>query len=55
MEEKLEIQLLIAEDDLHFGETLELEFSDRGYNAIRVRSLAQFEAVATHRFDCAVM
>jgi two-component system response regulator RegA len=55
MEDKLEIQLLIAEDDLHFGETLELEFTDRGYNTIRVRSLAQFESVASHRFDCAVI
>jgi two-component system, response regulator RegA len=47
--------LLVAEDDDRFGETLELEFADRGYRVTRIRSLAAFAAIRDPSFNYAVI
>jgi two-component system, response regulator RegA len=50
-----EMKLLIADDDEHFGETLELEFTDRGYAVTRVRSAAVLASLPARYFDLALV
>ena len=48
-------RILIAEDDESFGETLCLEYEDRGYLSKLVKSLNEFKALEASCFDRAVI
>lgn len=48
-------RILIAEDDEGFGETLCLEYEDRGYLSQLVRSVSEFKALEIDCFDRAVI
>ena len=48
-------QILIAEDDEYFGETLCLEYQDRGFQTHWVKSLPEFKALKKRTYDRAVI
>lgn len=48
-------RILIAEDDENFGDTLSLEYEDRGFQTDWVRSVAEFKALETCTYDWAVI
>lgn len=48
-------RILIAEDDENFGDTLCLEYADRGYQAKLVRSLDEFMSLKSKNYERAVI
>ena len=50
-----QIRILIAEDDLNFRETLELEYQEKGYDVTSVGSLKEFEQLKDKLFHQAVL